>query len=62
MALFEFIEGWYNPIRRHSTLGRISPVEFERRHSINPEHAVTHRATRSVALQAPGARPVDNRL
>jgi putative transposase len=31
MAIFEFIEGWYNPTRRHSGLGRISPVEFERR-------------------------------
>lgn len=29
--LFEFIEGWYNPHRRHSALGQISPMEFERR-------------------------------
>jgi putative transposase len=32
MAVFEWIEGWYNPHRRHSSLGRISPVNFERRH------------------------------
>jgi putative transposase len=31
MAVFEWIEGWYNPHRRHSSLGRISPVNFERR-------------------------------
>lgn len=31
-AVFEWIEGWYNPHRRHSSLGRISPVNFERRH------------------------------
>lgn len=62
MAIFEFIEGWYNPIRRHQGLGRISPIEFERRHSLNPEHAVTHRPARPVATQAPRAQPVDNRL
>jgi hypothetical protein len=30
-AVFEFIEGFYNPRRRHSSLGYLSPVEFERR-------------------------------
>jgi putative transposase len=34
MAVFEWLEGWYNPHRRHSSLGRISPVNFERRHLI----------------------------
>ena len=32
LAVFEFIEGWYNPHRRHSSLGQISPVRFEERH------------------------------
>jgi len=36
VALFSYIEGWYNPRRRHSGLGRIAPVEFERRHSARP--------------------------
>ena len=31
MAVFEYIEGWYNPHRRHSALGQVSPAEFERR-------------------------------
>jgi putative transposase len=31
MAVFEFLEGWYNPHRRHSALGYLSPMEFERR-------------------------------
>ena len=30
MAIFEYIEGWYNPHRRHSRLGYRSPVNFER--------------------------------
>jgi hypothetical protein len=30
MAVFDFIEGWYNPHRRHSALGYESPNEFER--------------------------------
>ena len=30
MALFDYIE-FYNQRRRHSTLGQISPAEFERR-------------------------------
>ena len=32
-AVFDFIEGFYNPRRRHSTLGYLSPAEFERRHT-----------------------------
>jgi len=28
----EYIEGFYNPIRRHSYLGGVSPIEFEAAH------------------------------
>jgi putative transposase len=30
VAAFEWIEGWYNPHRRHSSLGYRSPVIYER--------------------------------
>jgi putative transposase len=30
-ALFTYIEGWYNPRRRHGSIGYLAPTEFERR-------------------------------
>ena len=32
-AIFEWIEGWYNPRRRHSGLGYLSPHEYEALHT-----------------------------
>ena len=32
-AVFDFIEGWYNPRRRHSALDYESPLVFERQHA-----------------------------
>ena len=32
LAVFDFIEGWYNPRRRHSALDYLSPTIFERSH------------------------------
>ena len=32
MAVFRFIEGWYNPHRRHSGLDYESPASFEAKH------------------------------
>jgi putative transposase len=28
-AIFHYIEAWYNPRRRHSTLGYLSPSTYE---------------------------------
>ena len=30
LRIFEYIEGYYNTIRKHSSLGYLSPVQFER--------------------------------
>jgi len=32
-AIFEYIQVFYNRLRRHSSIGYVSPVEFERQHS-----------------------------
>ncbi len=34
MAVFDFIEGWYNPQRRHSGLAYRSPIEYERQQAV----------------------------
>lgn len=31
--MFEWIEGFYNPTRRHSALGNLAPAEFEALHT-----------------------------
>lgn len=38
-AIFEWIECWYNPQRRHSRIGMLSPAEFE---ALHPERSSPH--------------------
>jgi putative transposase len=35
-AIFEYLEAFYNRVRRHSSLGFLSPVEFERTYKQKP--------------------------
>jgi putative transposase len=64
LALFTWIEGWYNPRRRHSALNYLSPMNYEIKHSPHAEHglptvgACVARATPPVDNPAP-ARFVD---
>ena len=39
-AVFEWIERWYNRRRRHSSLGYLSPLEYESQHYDG--HAITN--------------------
>ena len=39
LVIFRYIEGWYNPHRRHSALSQRSPLAFERRHTVTPDAA-----------------------
>ena len=32
-AIFEYIEAFYNPVRRHSALDYHSPIDYERLHT-----------------------------
>jgi putative transposase len=45
LALFTYIEGWYNPRRRHSALGQISPATFERNYNATPSSRLASNTT-----------------
>jgi putative transposase len=47
LAIFEFIEGWYNPHRRHSALDYRSPINYERSHSAKADYRSPSPSTES---------------
>jgi putative transposase len=62
-ALFTYIEGWYNPRRRHSGLGYLSPLNFERKHQPSdpvPTPRGTHGLPTVGVCVACATPPVDN--
>jgi putative transposase len=58
-AIFAYIEGWYNPRRRHSTLGYLSPVEFERHHAELARRALQASISANGSVAAISARAAD---
>jgi putative transposase len=48
-AIFEYVEGFYNPTRLHSTLGMRSPAEFEADHAAGDPDSLARPSTSAGA-------------
>ena len=57
-AVFEFIEGWYNTNRLHSSIGYLSPNEFETKHRLSQHGFPT--APPPPASEGAGGGTVEN--
>ena len=60
LALFTWIEAWYNPRRRHSALSYLSPINYERQHARASVLSVEHGLPTVGACVACATPPVDN--
>jgi putative transposase len=60
LALFTWIEGWYNPRRRHSALSYLSPMNYETRHANPSSPRGEHGLPTVGACVAFATPPVDN--
>ena len=64
LAIFTWIEAWYNPRRRHSGLGQMSPNNFEQRHQENRQQPAEKPSTPITTIEpnAPANRQQDGLL
>jgi hypothetical protein len=65
LAVFDYLEAFFNPCRRHSAIGQISPAAFEKRYanSLRHDHVRSNQAVRESGstptqheVPAPGNR------
>jgi putative transposase len=54
IAVFDFIEGFYNRRRRHSSIGYLSPIDYERLYAANPD---AHQPAAVLAAATPSCGP-----
>jgi putative transposase len=59
-AVFEYIEGFYNPTRLHSTLGMRSPIEFEADHAAGDPDGLACAGAREKSVHNLRLRSVHN--
>ncbi len=59
LAIFTWIESWYNPHRRHSSIEYLSPINFERQHAQRQKDTANLAHPVQVGLPTGCCAPVD---
>jgi putative transposase len=62
MGVFDYIEGWYNPHRRQSSVNQVSPAEFERSRLFLPKTESLYLSTKPGIFIYRGGQVMDPRV